>query len=64
MAQKKHIKNTRNGQPVCGVAIIDASLEFIEEKHSTHREVLGQASTCQRCAQKAIRELNRKGEEK
>ncbi len=53
--KKYHVKNEANGQPVCGVAITDAKLEFLSKEDGINRYKLGQARTCQRCAKIIIK---------
>ena len=43
--------------PMCGVAITDAKLQFIDDRFREDRSVLGQASTCQRCVKRALKEI-------
>ena len=45
---KKHIKNQKNNQPICGVAITDASIQFIKQAEPSMME-LGSVHTCRRC---------------
>lgn len=55
---KKHVRSNIGGiVPMCGVAITDAKLQFIDDKFRGDGFTLGQASTCQRCAKIAIKEL-------
>ena len=56
---KKHVRRTVGHiSPMCNVGTTDASLQFIDDKFRKDKSVLGQASTCQRCAKRAIREAN------
>lgn len=45
---KKHIKNQKNNQPICGVAIVDASFQFIDKAEPDQMD-LGSVHTCRRC---------------
>ncbi len=60
---KNHIRSLKaNTQPICGVAITDASLQFLDKKDRLNRLVLGQSSTCRRCANKVLKVLDHKGQ--
>ncbi len=55
---KNHIRKTVGSiVPMCGVAITDASLQFIDDKFREDKSLIGQASTCQRCAKITLKDL-------
>ena len=59
MLQKLHIRKTKGSHiPMCGVAIRDATLQFLVDGKRMNRAAIGQSKVCGRCRQKQLKILD------
>lgn len=60
--KKLHIRRTKGSfVPMCGVAIKDASLQFLVDGKRMNRAAIGQSRVCGRCRVKQLKILDGKG---